>query len=146
MAYAAYREHPGLALPAPRLATSWASPPPEGEARPPRGGPVEAGRTHAAMAPSFHVLDVTVCCADALRVRRSIAGCAEAGVVRCEPLLHAGGSHESDAPCVRLMIRLPLARYAEVLHRLVECVPSGEIGRLVSWREHLARCGLRHGH
>lgn len=27
-----------------------------------------------------------------------------------------------------------------------ECVPSGEIGRLVSWREHLARCGLCHGH
>lgn len=134
MAYAAYREHPGVALPLPRLVTSHASPSPE------------AGRTHAAMAPSFHVLDVTVCCADALRVRRSIAGCAEAGVVRCEPLLHAGGSHESDAPCVRLMIRLPLARYAEVLHRLVECVPSGEIGRLVSWREHLARCGLRHGH
>lgn len=146
MAYAAYREHPGAALPAPRLATSCASPLPGREAPPPWGGPAEADRTHAAMAPSFHVLDVTVCCADALRVRRSIAGCAEAGVVRCEPLLHAGGSHESDAPCVRLMIRLPLARYAEVLHRLVECVPSGEIGRLVSWREHLVRCGLRHGH
>ena len=33
-----------------------------------------------------------------------------------------------------------------VLHRLIECVPSGEIGRLVSWREHLVRCGLRDGH
>ncbi|MDM0009865.1 hypothetical protein QTI51_34210 [Variovorax sp. J22G73] len=119
MAYAAYREHPGV----PRM--------------------------HAPMNnhPSpFYVLDVTVCCADALRVRRSIAGCPDAGVVRCEPLLHGCCSQESDAPCVRLMIRLPLARYADVLHRLIECVPSGEIGRLVSWREHLARCGLRHGH
>jgi hypothetical protein len=116
MAYAASREYPGVL------------------------------RTHAAMTPSFHVLDVTVCRADALRVRRSHAGCAEAGVVRCEPLLHAGGSQESDAPCVRLMIRLPLTGYVEVLRRLIDCVPSGEIGRLMSWREYLARCGLRHGH
>lgn len=118
MAYAAYREHPGVL------------------------------RTHAPMttASPFYVLDVTVCCADALRVRRSIAGCPDAGVVRCEPLLHALCSQESDAPCVRLMIRLPIASYAEVLHRLIECVPSGEIGRLVSWREHLMRCGLRDGH
>jgi hypothetical protein len=118
MAYAAYREHPGV------LRTA-----------------------HAAMRTTpFHVLDVTVCCADALRVRRSLAGCAQAGVVRCEPLLHACGAQQSDAPCVRLMIRLPLASYAEVLRRLIDCVPSGEIGRLVSWREYLVRCGLRHGH
>ena len=118
MAYAAYREHPVAVVRSPI-----------------------APRTT-----QFHVLDVTVCCADALRVRRSIAACAEAGVVRCEPLLHACSSQESDAPCVRLMIRFPTARYAELLHRLIECVPSGEIGRLMSWRDHLARCGLRHGH
>ncbi len=119
MAYAAYREH---AVPSGRRAAP------------------------AARDDGFHVLDVTVGCTDALRVRRSLAGCAEAGVVRCEPLLHAGGAQESDAPRVRLMIRLPMHRYAEVLHRLVACVPAGEIGRLVSWRAHLARCGLRHGH
>jgi hypothetical protein len=115
MAYAAYREHPGVV------------------------------RQRAAAATSFHVLDVTVTCADALCVRRSIACCADAGVVRCEPLLHESGSQESDGPRVRLMIRLPITSYAEVLHRLIECVPSGEIGRLVSWRDHLTRCGLRHG-
>lgn len=121
MAYAAYREHPGALVRTPTA--------------------------RAAMSTTqFFVLDVTVCCADALRVRRSIAGCPDAGVVRCEPLLHACSTQESDAPCVRLMIRLPIASYADVLHRLIECVPSGEIGRLVSWREHLARCGLRHGH
>jgi hypothetical protein len=100
----------------------------------------------AVRAATFHVLDVTVSCADAACVRRNVALCADAGVVRCEPLLHDHGTQETDAPRVRLMIRLPLTRYAELLHRLIECVPSGEIGRLVSWREHLRRCGLQHGH
>jgi hypothetical protein len=137
MAYAAYREHS-----APRLATSCASPPPEGEAGPPWGGPAPVPRTRNVT--SFNVLDVTVTCADALRVRQSIARCPDAGVVRCEPLLHERSSQESDAPRVRLMIRLPLASYAQVLHCLIEAVPSGEVGRLVSWRDHLTRCGLRH--
>jgi hypothetical protein len=87
MAYAAYREHPGV--------------------RP--GGGRAIARAHDHHASPFYVLDVTVCCADALRVRRSIAACPDAGVVRCEPLLHGCCSQESDAPCVRLMIRLPLA-------------------------------------
>lgn len=94
---------------------------------------------------SFQVLDVTVTCADALRVREAMSRCPDAGVVRCEPLLNGRGSQESDAPRVRLMIRLPLSSYAQVLHRLIEAVPAGEVGRLVSWRDHLARCGLRHG-
>ncbi|AMM24278.1 hypothetical protein [Variovorax sp. PAMC 28711] len=94
---------------------------------------------------AFYVLDVTVACVDAACVRRNVARCPDAGVVRCEPLLHDDGTQESMAPRVRLMIRLPLARYAELLHRLIDCVPSGEIGRLVSWRAHLARCGLSHG-
>jgi len=125
MAYAAYREHPGV----PRTHALMSKP----NSKQGTKGP-------------YYVLDVTVCCADALRVRRSMAGCPEAGVVRCEPLLHACSTQESDAPCVRLMIRLPIGSYADVLHRLIECVPSGEIGRLVSWRDHLARCGLGHGH
>ena len=113
MAYAAYREHPGVV------------------------------RTGAAT--GFHVLDVTVACADARRVRQLVACCPATGVVRCEPLLHACSSQESTAPRVRCMIRLPLAIYAQVLHCLIEAVPSGEIGRLVAWRDPLARCGLRHG-
>ncbi|WP_398497301.1 hypothetical protein [Variovorax sp.] len=135
MAYAAYREHP----------VYFRSPAAAGAAIAATAAPVPATARKAG-GDSFHVLDVTVSCADALRVRRSLAGCADAGVVRCEPLLHGCSSQESDAPCVRLMIRLPMRSYADVLHRLIECVPSGEIGRLVSWREHLARCGLRHGH
>lgn len=113
MAYAAYREHPGV--------------------------------LRAEAATSFVVLDVTVCCADARRVRHAVSRCASAGVVRCEPLLHPGGASENDAPRVRLMIRLAAPSYAEVLHCLIETVPSGEIGRLLSWRDHLCRCGLCHG-
>jgi len=113
MAYAGYREHPGVVRA--RSATVW------------------------------QVLDVTVACADAYRLRHAVARCPDAGVVRCEPLLNDRSSQESDAPRVRLMIRLPLTGYAQVLHCLIETVPSGEIGRLVSWRDHLARCGLRHG-
>ena len=96
-------------------------------------------------ATAFCVLDVTVACTDAACVRRNVALVDDTGVVRCEPLLHDDGTQESVAPRVRLMIRLPIARYTDLLHRLIECVPSGEIGRLVSWREHLARCGLRDG-
>jgi hypothetical protein len=110
-----------------------------------------AWREHPGIARSrnatvFYVLDVTVACADAARVRRSVARCPDAGVVRCELLLRDHGTQASDAPQVRLMIRLPLAGYADLLHRLIACVPSGEIGRLVGWREHLRRCGLQEGH
>ena len=118
MAYAAYRENNGV----PRISDAT-----------PRN------------ATAFCVLDVTVACADAACVRRNVAQVDDTGVVRCEPLLHDDGTQESVAPRVRLMIRLPITRYTELLHRLIECVPSGEIGRLVSWREHLARCGLRDG-
>jgi len=103
------------------------------------------GELRTANATPFHVLDVAVASSDARRVRQLVARCANAGVVRCEPLLNDRSSQESDAPRVRLMIRLPFASYAQVLHCLLETIPSGEIGRLVTWREHLARWGLRHG-
>lgn len=112
MAYAAYREYPGV--------------------------------TRSRNATPFHVLDVTIACADAQVVRRMVARCPDAGVVRCEPLLRERSSYESDALRVRLFIRLPLASYGAVLHGLIECVPSGEIGRLVSWCEHLLRSMARH--
>lgn len=102
------------------------------------------GQCRTGLATSFGVLDVTVACTDALGVRRAVAGCEGAGVVRCEPLLHQRNLGESAAPRVRLMVRLPLASYAQVLHRLMAAVPCGEIGRLVRWGEHLDRCGLRH--
>ena len=93
----------------------------------------------------FYVLDVTVACADGLYVRRALGCLRDVGVVRCEPLLHIHHACESVAPRVRLMVRLPLAMYAQVLHSLLEVVPSGEVGQLMAWSDHLARCGLCHG-
>ena len=94
---------------------------------------------------AFHVLDVTVASVDACRVRRALAGCDGAGVLRCEPLLHASASCEHATARVRLMVRLPASRYADVVHAVLGCVPDGEFGALTSWRTHLQRCGVGHG-
>jgi len=103
------------------------------------------GATPAVRETTFHVLDVTVASVDACRVRRALAGCAGVGVLRCEPLLHANASCEHAAPRVRLMVRLPLSSYADVLHCVLACVPDGEFGALSSWCAHLRRCGVAHG-
>ena len=93
----------------------------------------------------FQVLDITVASTDACAVRRALAGCPGTGVLRCEPLLHAHATCSSGTPHVRLMVRLPLASYGDVLHCLLECVPDGQIGPLTSWKAHLTRCGIVHG-
>ena len=91
------------------------------------------------------VLDITVPCVDCCRVRRALALVDGAGVLRCEPLVHPGAACDSGAPRARLLVRLPLSRYADVLHRVLACVPDGEIGQLVSWRSHLRRVGVAYG-
>ena len=103
------------------------------------------GATPVVCETTFHVLDLTVASVDACRVRRALAACEGVGVLRCEPLLHAGAACEHSAPRVRLMVRLPLACYAEVLHGVLACVPDGEIGPLTSWRAHLQRCWVAYG-
>ena len=103
------------------------------------------GATPTVRETAFHVLDVTVASVDACHVRRALAACHGVGVLRCEPLLHPAAACSNAAPRVRLMIRLPLSRYAEVLHCLLGGVPDGEIGRLCSWRAHLVRCGVAYG-
>lgn len=103
------------------------------------------GATPAVLATAFHVLDVTVASVDARRVRRALATCEGVGVLRCEPLLHASAASAHSVPRVRLMVRLPLSRYAEVLHGVLACVPDGEIGPLTGWRSHLQRCGVTYG-
>ena len=109
MAYAAYCESFGLT--------------------PPRTAPV--------LRIQWVVMDVTVRSCDALHVRRGLANCAGAGILRCIPQL--------DEHQVRLEIRLPAHRTAEVMHCVMACVPDGVIGPLVSWRSHLRRHGLNHG-
>jgi hypothetical protein len=112
MAYAAYRDPPGVS-------------------------PVRAT--------VFQVLDVTVTSVDSCRVSRALATVDGVGVLRCEPLLHPGAAYGTAAPRVRLLVRLPMSKYADVLHRVLECVPDGEIGHLTSWRSHLQSHGITYG-
>lgn len=83
------------------------------------------------------VIDVTVPSGDALKLRRALAACQGAGVLRCIP--------RPDEHRVKLEIRLPLAAVDALLHEVMVCVPDGEIGHLTSWSAHLRRHGLREG-
>lgn len=82
------------------------------------------------------VLDVTVASRDAFQVRRWLAGYPDADVVRCVPRPH---------DCmVRLEIQLPVDRVTEIMHLLMTCLPSGEMGPLRSWQHHLTTHGVTH--
>ena len=85
----------------------------------------------------WRVLDVTVPSGDALVLRRALARCPDTGVLRCIPLL--------DEKRVRLEVKLPGAQLEDVMHCIMVCVPSGELGTLSSWRAHMLRHGLTHG-
>ena len=109
-----------------------------------------AYRDHLVVAPTinatvFVVLEAVVPSAAACCVRRGIATCAGAGVLRCAPIIHPRASCDSGAPRVRLAIGLPMPSYAQVLHCLLDCAPDGEIGHLMTWREHLRQQGLAFG-
>ncbi|MFC5521609.1 hypothetical protein [Polaromonas jejuensis] len=84
----------------------------------------------------WRVLDVTVQSLHALLVRRALVNCPGTGILRCIP--------RQEEHLVRLEIRLPAHRADEVMHRIMTCVPDGEIGHLTLWRCHLQRHGLTH--
>ena len=115
MAYAAYRDHQTVVRATPALGTV------------------------------FKVLEVVVPSVDACRVRRGLARCPGAGVVRSQPMCHSRPTCESAAPRVRLMVRLPLESYVAVLHALLAAAPDGEIGNLIGWREYLRHQGIADG-
>lgn len=83
------------------------------------------------------VLDITVPSCDAFKVRRLLASCPQTGVLRCIPKLR-------DRTVV-LEIQLSAERVQEVMHVLMTCVPSGEMGTLNSWSHHLSSRGMTHG-
>jgi len=89
---------------------------------------------HAAF--DWAVLDVTVPSRDAAQVRLALAGCPQAGVLRCVPQFHERR--------VRLEIRLPAHLAQAVAQRLRACVPGAEMAPLIAWRAHLRRHGLSH--
>lgn len=93
----------------------------------------------------FMVLEIVVPSTAGCCVRRGIAACAGAGVLRCEPIFHPKASCDSATSRARLLIRLPMQSYASVLHCLLECAPDGEIGHLMNWHEYLNRQGVAYG-
>jgi len=85
----------------------------------------------------FVVMDITVPSLEADLVRRVLARCTDVGVLRCIP---------RPSECLaRLELHLPVYKVDEVMHCLMECVPSGQIGPIYSWAKHLSRHGLTYG-
>ena len=87
--------------------------------------------------PEFVVMSITVPSTEAHRVRRTLAMCLYAGVLRCIPQPHDS--------LVLLQVHVCSDQVDEVMHQVIECVPSGQIGRIAPWAEHLARHGVPHG-
>lgn len=83
------------------------------------------------------VLEVTVPSCEAFRVRRLLADCPQAGVLRCTPKLR-------DRSVV-LEIQLPAEHVQDVMQVLMTSVPSGEMGSLNSWSRHLSNHGMTQG-
>lgn len=83
------------------------------------------------------VLDVSVPSCEAYLVRRLVHDCPQVGILRCIPKLrdHA----------VVLEIQLPQNRVQDVMHLLMTAVPSGEMGSLTTWRNHLVKNRMPHG-
>lgn len=95
-------------------------------------------RIAACRKPAFVVMDITVPSLDAWQVRRALAACPGAGILRCVPM--------PLEHLVHLEVHLPAGRETEVMHCVFGCVPCGQIGRICSWDEHLTHHGLTHGH
>ena len=60
-----------------------------------------------------------------------------AGVLRCIPQLNRNRA--------RPEVRLPAYTTQAVMQCVMACVPSGEVGHVLSWRSHLRRHGLNSG-
>lgn len=84
------------------------------------------------------VLEFTVPSLAAFQVRRLLSGCPATDVVRCIPRPHQS--------VVLLEIQLPADKVPEVLHLVMTQLPSGEVGALRSWKQHLTTHGLTHGY
>ncbi len=86
---------------------------------------------------AFVVMDITVPSTEALQLRRALARCNGADILRCIPQPHDR--------LVTLEVHLPIHTTGDVMQCVMVCVPSGQIGRICSWPAHLARHGLAHG-
>ena len=93
-------------------------------------------QTTARHQPELVVMEITVPSIEAVRVRRALARCPGAAVLRC-----VARPHDS---LVRLQVHLRADMADEVMHQVIECVPCGQIGRISPWAEQLAKHGVPH--
>ena len=100
-------------------------------------GPAVRPKAVVICLPQWVVMDVTVSSCDAVLVRRALAYWPSAGVLRCIPQLNENR--------VRLEVRLLAHTTQAVMQCVMACVPSGEVGHVLSWRSHLRRHGLNSG-
>lgn len=101
-------------------------------------GVLSTSRRILLQGPTFVVMGITVASTEALQLRRALTGCKGADVLRCIPKPHDR--------LVTLEVHLPADATGDVMHCVIDCVPSGQIGHICSWKAHLARHGLAHGH
>lgn len=78
--------------------------------------PTALRRTHA----RFELINVIVASKDVLQARKALLACADTAIVRCLPM-------HKDAR-VKLEIRFPAGQGGEVIRRIMDSVPIGEIG------------------
>ncbi|MES2878034.1 MAG: hypothetical protein V4713_06385 [Pseudomonadota bacterium] len=82
-------------------------------------------------------MSITVPSMEAYHMRRVLANCTGAGILRCIP--------QPQDSLVQMQVRLSADRVGEVMHQVMACMPSGQIGCISSWAEHLAKHGAPHG-
>ena len=81
--------------------------------------PAAFRRAHA----RFELIKVVVASKDALLARKALLACPETTIVRCLP------KHKEDK--VELEIRFPAGQGGEVIRRIMDSVPVGEIGCII---------------
>jgi len=95
-------------------------------------------RSHA----RFELITVVVASKDALLARKALLACADTAIVRCLP------KHKEDK--VELEIRFPAGQGGEVIRRIMDSVPVGEIGSIIvdARSTSFGSCGRKdsHGH
>ena len=100
--------------------------------------PAAFRRAHA----RFELITVVVASKDALLARKALLACPETTIVRCLP------KHKEDK--VELEIRFPAGQGGEVIRRIMDSVPVGEIGCIIvdARSTSFGSCGRKdsHGH
>lgn len=98
--------------------------------------PAAFRRAHA----RFELIKVVVASKDAWQARKALLACADTAIVRCLP------RHKDDR--VELEIRFPAGQGGEVIRRIMDSVPVGEIGCIIidALSTSFGSCGRKDSH